>query len=227
MGMPISINIPDCSNASIFEHADTLLTRIDNLYSPYKLSSEVSKIARGEQTIDHAGKELQSILRIAETYERKTNGYFSVFYDNVFNPSGIVKSWAIKQLENLLQKEGCYVYMINAAGDIACRSHESNYWNIGITDPRDTTKTIGTITADTVAVATSGTYQKGNHIYNPKTKKPTDDLISVTVVGMDIIACDVYATALFAMGYSAAKFAGRLTNYHCYIIDKNNLLVTA
>ena len=49
-------------------------------------------------------------------------------------------------------------------------------------------------------MATSGTYERGLHIYNPHTGQPVDYYTSLTVVGPDIYETDIYATAAFAMG---------------------------
>jgi thiamine biosynthesis lipoprotein len=48
------------------------------------------------------------------------------------------------------------------------------------------------------AVATSGTYERGAHIINPKTRKPPSKFLSVTVTGPEIINADIFATAVFA-----------------------------
>ncbi len=50
-------------------------------------------------------------------------------------------------------------------------------------------------------VATSGTYIRGQHIYNPVTGGlPDPEIVSITVIGPDIYEADCYATAAFAMG---------------------------
>ena len=51
-----------------------------------------------------------------------------------------------------------------------------------------------------LAVATSGAYERGEHITNPHTGRPANGLLSVTVVGPRLSGADAYATAVFAMG---------------------------
>jgi thiamine biosynthesis lipoprotein len=73
------------------------------------------------------------------------------------------------------------------------------------------------------AVATSGSYERGTHIINPKTKKPATELLSVTVTGPDIIWADVLATAIFAMGKNkGTEFIKSQPNYEVLIIGHNS-----
>jgi len=57
------------------------------------------------------------------------------------------------------------------------------------------------------AVATSGTAERGEHIWNPKTNGWANQLAQVTVVAEDLVSADVWATALFAAGDQALALA--------------------
>jgi len=48
-------------------------------------------------------------------------------------------------------------------------------------------------------IATSGTYLRGEHIYNPKTGEAASEIVSLTVIGPNIYEADRFATAAFAM----------------------------
>jgi len=50
------------------------------------------------------------------------------------------------------------------------------------------------------AVATSGTYERGTHIVDPRTGLVPSGLRSVTVVGPRLAFTDAYATAVYVMG---------------------------
>lgn len=50
------------------------------------------------------------------------------------------------------------------------------------------------------SVATSGGYERGDHITDPRTGAVPRDLLSVTVVGPSLTWADAYATAAFVMG---------------------------
>lgn len=52
-----------------------------------------------------------------------------------------------------------------------------------------------------LAVATSGTVERGTHIVDPRTgRSAVSDLVAVTVVAPTITWADCWATAAFAMG---------------------------
>jgi thiamine biosynthesis lipoprotein len=69
------------------------------------------------------------------------------------------------------------------------------------------------------AVATSGTYERGPHVLNPFSREPATELISVTVVGPELISADAYATAAFAMGAAAPKWLEGLAGYESLVIS--------
>ena len=61
-----------------------------------------------------------------------------------------------------------------------------------------------------MAVATSGTYERGAHIVDPATGLPAAGLLSVTVAAPSLARADALATAVFAMGMAGPRwFAGR------------------
>ena len=53
------------------------------------------------------------------------------------------------------------------------------------------------------AVATSGRYERGDHVLDPRTGLPATGLASVTVVGPDLAIADAYATAAVVLGPDA------------------------
>jgi len=77
------------------------------------------------------------------------------------------------------------------------------------------------VLAEDLAVATSGTYEKGEHIVNPHTGSPARGWLSFTVVGPDIFNADIYATAAFAMGEDGLGFIERTPGYEAYAIESS------
>ena len=73
-------------------------------------------------------------------------------------------------------------------------------------------------------MATSGTYVRGQHIYNPKNSdQPVTGIVSLTVIGPDIYEADRFATAAFAMGPAGIIFIEQLAGFEGYMIDPNGL----
>lgn len=223
MGLPISIDIPGRADKQLFSAAFDRLRQIDSDYSPYKIGSYVSRVRNGILKLDALPVEQQQVLHDCEAWKTRTNGYFDAFYDKgIYEPSGYVKGWAIQQIADLLQKEHVDTFCINAGGDILLRSAGEHIWRIALQHPLERNAIMGTVAAANQAIATSGTYARGNHIYNPLTNHAMNSILSVTVIGPDIISSDVYATALCAMGYEDAKlFVSKLPKYRVIIVSQN------
>ena len=221
MGLPIAVDIPDCSEKAVFETVFTRFHEIDNRYSTYKKDSEVSRYIRGELEPEKLSAEFKKIVRACYQAEQMTGGYFSAWAAGAYNPSGYVKGWAIAEAGKVIEKQGYKTYCIGAGGDILARSDSDKVWQIGIQDPTDKTKILNKLSISNGAVCTSGNYERGTHIINPKTKKPADELASVTVTGPDIITADILATACFAMGGQAADFMKSQKGYEALIIPRS------
>lgn len=202
MGTIVSLDIPN-AEPQIFEQVSELLDKVDARFSTYKKDSEVSRFAAGRLKEADVSTELKYVIAQCKKYERVTNGYFSADYKGNFDPSGFVKGWSIKQSAELIEKNGYKTFCIGIGGDVLARSQHAKVWAVGISDPADTRKIVAAVKAKNLAIATSGNYERGKHIYNPKTKKPVDFWQSVTIMHPDIINADVMATTAFAMGQKA------------------------
>ena len=203
MGMPISIDIPGATNSDVFQAVFDFFRQVDANYSPYIDTSKVSLFAAGKIEVSQLSAELALIAEQCKYYEELTNGYFSAYYAGTFDPSGYVKAWAIDKAASIITAIGYDTFLINIAGDMSARG-SAKIWNLAIQDPFNKQEILGTVRLANQAIATSGTYARGNHIFDPHTQKNTTDLLSVTVYGPDVIKSDVLATALVAMGYDNA-----------------------
>jgi thiamine biosynthesis lipoprotein len=219
MGTAVSVDIPHAKAKAVFDAVFERLGQIDERFSTYKPDSEVSRFAGGQLDEKNLSAELTKVITACRQWEAKTDGWFSAWAAGAFDPSGYVKGWAVTEAGKVIDNAGFGTYCIGAGGDILAKSDSSKVWNIGIQDPNNTLEILNTLSISSGAVATSGSYERGGHIINPKTKKPAGELLSVTVTGPDIITADVLATAAFA------ESSGRLIDMHKaynYLIVKNN-----
>lgn len=226
MGMPISIDIPGTKSAAVFNDLFALCEDTDTRFSPYKTTSELSKLWRGLIKERDTSQDMQHVMAECERYEKLTDGYFSARFAGTFNPTGYVKAWAIKRMVDNLANRNIHTYLINAGGDIVARSAGKHSWNIAIANPKNTAEPIANLTVDNLAIATSGSYEKGSHIYNPHTKTPTDTLASVTIFGPDIILADVLATAVYAMGEQGTTLVHKHPGYQAIFVAKEGTVTT-
>jgi thiamine biosynthesis lipoprotein len=113
-----------------------------------------------------------------------------------------VKGWAVERAAGMLVAAGVRGFCINAGGDVLVRARGSvqNAWRIGIQHPWQRDKLAAVVSVVDGAVATSGRYERGDHVIDPRTGLPAHGLASVTVVGCDLAIADAYATAATALG---------------------------
>jgi thiamine biosynthesis lipoprotein len=118
------------------------------------------------------------------------------------DPSGFVKGWAIEEAAWLIDSAGGRNYWINAGGDIVARgeSEPGQPWRVGIRHPDRADRLAAVLAVSDMAVATSGAYERGDHIIDPRTGRNPASLRSVTVVGPRLAFTDAYATAIYVMG---------------------------
>jgi FAD:protein FMN transferase len=224
MGTPVTILAADNpGTAGAVEAAFEDFALLDRTFSPFIAGSAVSRINRGELPLSDAGALVRQALELCRHYEQATGGYFSASPDGHLDPSGLVKGWAIDRACSILDRHGCRDYLVDAGGDLQAHgwSPAGGPWRVGIRHPILRGEVVRVVLAADLAVATSGTYEKGDHIVNPHTGKAACDWLSFTVVGPDILTADVYATAAFAMGEDGLDFIAGRPGYDAYAIDGN------
>jgi len=195
--------------------AGLILHEADEIFSLYKPDSPLSRLARGETSLDKLPEVVAQIWDECELWSEKTDGWFSSFtQQNTFDPSGLVKTWAAEQACLKLEELGITDFAMNAGGDIRLSKEISSGLSrrIGISKPVSIAdKDAGALTVvdlngtEYSAVATSGSAERGEHIWNPKTRDVANQLVQVTVVAKDIITADIFATAAFAAGDQALR----------------------
>lgn len=225
MNMPIHIQIVDLGHEELIEKLFEYFHEIDERFSPYKETSEVNKINSHQLNPDSYSEEMKKILELAEKTKIETNGYFDVNFGNKFNPSGIVKGWAIKEASEILDAENVQNYFVDVGGDIQTKglNPEGKKWAVGIKNPFNTREIVKVAYLSGEGIATSGNYIRGEHIINPKTNKPVDEIASITVISADITDADRMATAAFVMGEKGIEFIEKLKNYEGFLITKEGI----
>jgi FAD:protein FMN transferase len=175
MGTVISIDVRD--RAVPASAVDAMLARLEEVegrFSTYRPDSEISRIARGELAEGDASSEVRFVLAMCDNLHRTTGGWFDARghrADGRLDPSGLVKGWAVEEAALILEEAGARNYSCNCGGDVIARGEPEpgRPWRVGIRHPDRAGAVARVLAIRDLAVATSGTYERGEHIRDPHT----------------------------------------------------------
>ena len=128
---------------------------------------------------------------------------------------GIAKGYAAQKIADRMKEMGVASAVISLGGNVQTLGSRpgAGAFVIGVQDPADTSKLVGTLELKDQAAITSGAYQRYfeeggvryHHIIDPRTGRPAQsDLLSVTVICQDGTRGDALSTALYIMGEQEA-----------------------
>jgi len=231
MGLPISVHVRgDAALSSSVERAVVelfeSLRRADQRFSTYRADSEVSARRRGEAVRPSA--DMLEVLALCDEARRLTRGAFDPDLPSGFDPSGLVKGWAVERASGPLRKAaGGSDWLVNAGGDILLHAEAGRTWRIGIEDPRSPDRTLRALSLSRGAVATSGHARRGAHITDPRTGRAADGtVLSATVVAPTLLWADVYATAAYVRGVQALPWLGRADGARILLVRADGSLLS-
>jgi thiamine biosynthesis lipoprotein len=215
MGTTVSIDVraPFVDPAAV-ESAVAWFHDVDARFSPYRPDSEVTRVAGGELALEDASPDVRAMFTLADELHERTGGYFDPRghrADGRPDPTGVVKGWAVDEALAILRLAGARNVQVVAGGDLvaAGEPEPGRPWRIGIRHPDRVDRVAGVLRVRDLAVATSGLYERGDHIRDPHTGLVPDGMRSLTVVGPTLALADAYATAGFAMGERGIAWVGR------------------
>lgn len=227
MGTAISLDVRDAHvSPSALDEAFAHLREIDRRFSTYKPDSEVSRLSRGEIAEAECSPDLRLVLELCEEVRGTSEGYFDIRAhrsDGGLDPSGLVKGWALEGAGRILETAGARSYCINGGGDVVIRGEVAPgaAWRVGIRHPLLADKLARVLAVRDAAVATSGAYERGEHVRDPFTGLAPAGVLSVTVVGPSLTYADAYATAALAMGPTGLAWIAGLADYEGCAITAN------
>ncbi len=225
MGMPITVEFANKSATRHFKTVFDYFKEVDLRYSTYKTDSEITQINNGLPKSKWSS-EMKTVIALCEQTRKETSGYFNIRHNGKLDPSGLVKGWAIANAAGLLQENKVSNFCIEAGGDVQVNGTDSDHrsWTVGIRNPFNIEEIIKVLAITSEGVATSGTYIRGQHIYDPHRPKRTLTRVkSLTVIGQNIYEADRFATAAFAMGEAGIKFIESIPNLEAYMVTDDKM----
>jgi len=203
------------------EDACAILHRADEVFSTWQPASPVSRLRRGEIALQDAPAEVAEVVAACTAARQLAGGWFDPWaMPGGFDPTGYVKGWAAERaLAALGPAHGIAGAMVNAAGDIASFGAlpAGQPFRIGIADPAARMR-LAAIVELTGAIATSGSYERGQHLIDPHSGTPAARAASASVTGPDLGLADALATALAVAGPDGLEFVAAIAGYAGLVI---------
>ncbi len=224
MGMPITVEVVGATTSAVIDAAFASFEAVDRRFSTYRADSEIEAINHGRARPADYSDEMREVFALAEETRIETDGYFDMRRPNgSLDPSGIVKGWAIRNAARLIAATGARDFFVDAGGDVQTSGNNAagEPWRVGIRSPFDEAAIIKVVYPRGRGIATSGSYVRGRHIRNPHAPAdPLAEIVSLTVIGPDILEADRFATAAFAMGRDGIYFIEQRAGLEGYAVDR-------
>jgi thiamine biosynthesis lipoprotein len=244
MGTVVSIDVRDtAASDGAIAAAFAWLHWVDGTFSTFRADSEIARINRGELREADADPHVRRVLMACRALRERTGGAFDAEAAarvpgarerpgcgggraGAVEPAGYVKGWAIAGAWSHLARAGIRNALLDGGGDLLVRGHAapSRRWRIGIQHPAELDRVAAVLEVTDLAVATSGTYRRGEHIVDPTTGCPPTGVRSVTCVGRDLATADALATAAFAMGRAGAAWLARQRGVEPMVVGDDDIV---
>jgi FAD:protein FMN transferase len=192
-------------------------------------------VERGELRLADADPAMVEVRALCEEARHRTHGWFDPHDlpdprtgEPRYNPSGLVKGWAVQRAARHFATRPGYGWCLNAGGDVLVYAPDDQPpWRVGIEDPHDPRRILRAVGVQAGGVATSGGAHRGSHIIDPRRRQPASAVRAVTVVGPDLLWSDVYATAIAAQGPAAFAWLERLDVYTAFVVTPDGRIRTS
>jgi thiamine biosynthesis lipoprotein len=235
MGTAISFDVravegEDERARALIASACAVLHADDRLFSTWREDSAIRRIHRGELSLWDAPGDVAAVFDRCLLARTLSGGWFDPWtVGGHFDPTGLVKGWSGGRALRELRDPGVLGAMVNAGGDVACfgEPEAGRAWRVGVRDPSDARRALYAV-QPAGAVATSGSYERGPHIYDPFTGRPAQATASATVTGTDLDLVDALATALAAAGAPVLALIDRMDDIEgCVVLAGGSLRATS
>ncbi len=227
MGSAVSVHIDDeishVSAERAWELVCEFLRVIENRFSTFLTTSEISRINSGDLHMLDASPDVVDVLDACTWLEHISDGAFNARRpDGSIDPAGFVKGWAAERAARLLLEAGLNNYYLRIGGDIQTHGLQSTgeNWRVGIVDPHDSSRIRSYVDIpEDWAVATSGTAERGQHIWGKDSLAVDAQFSSMTVIGPHLMWADAFATIGFALGDAGIDWVEKFPDYTAFTLS--------
>jgi thiamine biosynthesis lipoprotein len=238
----ITLDVRDDIDETTIDGCFAWFQRVDDLFSTWRDDTEIMRLGAGTLARADVSAEVEDVLELCEAVRLESAGAFDISVGALpdldprpgrapLDPSGLVKGWAVSCAGAILRDAGATNFYLSAGGDLIAAGHPDesrNGWRVGIQHPWERDRVAAVLEISDAAVATSGCYERGDHVIDPRSGRPAIGLASVTVVGPDLAIADAYATAAMVLGRVEGMvwLAGRVGYEGLGVTDDHRIVTT-
>lgn len=233
MGTVASVHVLDQAPTAVVHGAiDEVLRRIEQaeaVFSTFRRSSQISRVNRGELDLLACDREVLEVLDACTWLEHESGGAFDTRAPEDpgrLDPAGFVKGWATERASVALSEAGLEHWYLSVGGDLVARSGARAPWRIAVADPHRLDAVVVVLEVRDGAVATSGTSERGAHLWDGRTGARPDTFASITVTGPSLTWADAFATTAFAIGEEGLDWVERFDGYEALAVTGDGAVVT-
>jgi thiamine biosynthesis lipoprotein len=207
------------------------LSEIERHFSLFLPDSDIRRMARGELTLAKADRRVREVEALCRDARQRSNGLFDAWRDGTFDPTGLVRGWAVDRLTDryllpLLHELGASAVGLNAGGDARLHTAPTSAWRwrLGLADPRQESRAVRSrrgglaetasapscaeprppviATVEIMDGAVATAGPAGRGIVlDPRTGGPALSVASATVLADTLTEADLWATTAVAAGF--------------------------
>lgn len=230
MGTAIRVEVIGEVQDELLDEVFAWFREVDQRFSMFRTDSEMNRLAHGELHLDDVHAHVRQVLRMCDDVRAASAGVFDIRRhrpDGLIDPTALVKGWSVDHAGLILTADGVLDWSINAGGDVLVhgRPTPGEPWRVGIQHPRRPDAAAAILQVTDAAVATSGAYERGEHVTDARGLTAPGALLSATVVGPELGLADAYSTAAFAMGADAARWLAQLPGYEGLVITDDRRVI--
>ena len=162
------------SSDDVLDGVVAQLHDIDARFSPYSADSEVSRLAMASWPRPTRSPDLRHVLAACDHLAVVTGGAFDARAPSAGRAASTRRASSragrSRRPPGCIDSAGGRNYWINAGGDIVARGEAApgEPWRVGIRHPDRADRVAAVLAVSDRAVATSGAYERGDHIADPR-----------------------------------------------------------
>lgn len=233
MGTMVSVHVhddaPDADVAAAVDAVFAEIERLEQIFSTFRPDSVLSRVNRGEVHVLDAGPEITEVMDACTWLEHRSNGAFTVRRPDAperLDLAGFAKGWITERAAGRLHEAGLGHWYVGAGGDVitAGTPTEGRPWRVAVAHPLVPGESVATLELAGGAVATSGTAERGAHLWDGRTGDAAAGLASLTVVGPELAWADAFATTGFVQGLAGLAWVAQMVGYEALAVTLDGRL---